>query len=305
MADRKNIKSAVEYAGAKALLGLFGRLPRRLAEPAAALTAWIGFHAARRQRRVGMENLRRAMPELDDARRRAILRGTFGNLARLLVEFSHFPDLDRSNIRDRVIYEGAEHYEDALRSGKGVIFLTAHFGAWELSCFAHALAGHPMKFIVRQLDNPRVDALVQGYRMLSGNRPIDKRNAAREVLRTLRDNGTVGILADQNATREEGVFAEFFGIPAATTPSIAMFAMRTGAAVIPGFLIWDRGARKHRLRFDAPVALVQTGDFAEDVVENTRRFNAVVEGYVRRYPDQWLWIHRRWKTRPEGDSPIY
>jgi Kdo2-lipid IVA lauroyltransferase/acyltransferase len=186
-----------------------------------------------------------------------------------------------------------------------VIFMTAHFGAWELSSFAHAVYGFPLKFLVRPIDNTRVESLISRYRTSSGNVPIQRRSAARDVLKALRQNEAVGILFDQNTTRSEGVFAEFFGIPAATTPSIALFALRTGAAVVPGFLIWDKELQKHRLRLDPPLELINTGDIEHDVLENTKLFNKTLESYIRKYPDQWLWIHRRWKTRPEGEAPIY
>jgi Kdo2-lipid IVA lauroyltransferase/acyltransferase len=192
-----------------------------------------------------------------------------------------------------------------MSRGRGVIFMTAHFGAWELSSFAHAVYGFPLKFIVRPIDNSRVEALISTYRTSSGNVAIDRRNAARDVLKALRQNEAVGILFDQNTTRSEGVFAGFFGIPAATTPAIALFALRTGAAVVPGFLIWDKALQKHRLRLDPPVDLINTGDLDRDVLENTTLFNKILEGYIRKYPDQWLWIHRRWKTRPEGEKSIY
>jgi KDO2-lipid IV(A) lauroyltransferase len=183
--------------------------------------------------------------------------------------------------------------------------MTAHFGAWELSSFAHALYGYPLKFLVRPIDNERVEKLISDYRTASGNAPIQRRRATRDVLKALRQNEAVGILFDQNTTPNEGVFAEFFGIPAATTPSIALFALRTGAAVIPGFLIWEEKLGKPRLRLDPPVTLIDTGDIERDVVENTKLFNRILEGYVRQYPDQWLWIHRRWKTRPEGEPSLY
>jgi KDO2-lipid IV(A) lauroyltransferase len=141
--------------------------------------------------------------------------------------------------------------------------------------------------------------------MLGGNAPIPRRNAARDILQALRCNEAVGILFDQNTTSDEGVFVDFFGIPAATTPAIATFALRTGAAVVPAFLIWDHANKKHRLTFDSAIDLVETGDRAQDIVENTRRFNQILESYIRRYPDQWLWIHRRWKTRPDGDRSLY
>ena len=299
------VKELAEYSLALALVKTFGLLPRPLAHRAAQLLACVGFHLARRQRLAGLQNLRIAFPEMTDVERDRILRGCFQNLARLLVEFTHFPQLNKANISQYVIQDGLENYLEGLNRGRGVIFMTAHFGAWELSSFAHAVYGFPLKFIVRPIDNPKVEALISGYRTLSGNKPIDRRDAARDVLKALRKNEAVGILFDQNTTRSEGVFAEFFGIPAATTPAIALFALRTGAAVVPGFLIWDDSLKKHRLRLDPPVDLINTGDLDKDVLENTKLFNRILESYVRKYPDQWLWIHRRWKTRPAGEKPIY
>jgi KDO2-lipid IV(A) lauroyltransferase len=300
---KAGLKASAEYISSRVLLELFGRMPRWLAYPAAAFVAWMGFHLARRQKRVGLQNLRMVFPELSSREHLTILRGSFGNLGRLLVEFSHFPELNRSNINQFVVYQGFENFERAVRAGKGVLFLTAHIGAWELSSFAHSIYGHPMKFLVRQIDNPRVEKLISGYRRLGGNVPILRHNSAREILKALRGNETVGILIDQNTL--DGVFVDFFGIQAATTPALATLAFRTGATVIPGFLIWDETARIHRLCFERPLELVQTGDLATSIIENTRLFNEVVESYVRKYPDQWLWIHRRWKTRPPGTPPLY
>ena len=302
---RGRIKGLTEYVAARLLLEFFAAMPRRMAYRAATILAWSGFYLARRQRRAGLHNLSMAFPESTSAQREQILRGCFRNLARLLVEFTHFPTLNKVNISEHVVHDGLENYLEGLRRGRGVIFMTAHFGAWEMSSFAHALYGYPLKFIVRPIDNPSVEQLISRYRTLSGNIPIQRRHAARDVLKALRQNEAVGILFDQNTTRSEGVFADFFGIPAATTPSIALFALRAGAAVIPGFLIWDEDRKQHRLRLDPPVDLIETGDLAHDVLENTKRFNQILESYIRKYPDQWLWIHRRWKTRPEGEPAIY
>jgi KDO2-lipid IV(A) lauroyltransferase len=302
---RGAVKELAEYSLALALIKLFGAMPRSIAYRAAGMLGWLGFHLASRQRRTGLQNLRMALPELSAADQQKTLRGCFQNLGRLLVEFTHFPDLNKSNISQFVVHDGLENYLEGLSRGRGVIFMTAHFGAWELSSFAHAVYGYPLKFIVRPIDNPRVEKLISRYRTLSGNVPVQRRSAARDILKALRENEAVGILFDQNTTRSEGVFANFFGITAATTPAIALFALRTGAAVVPGFLIWDAALKKHRLRLDPPIELINTGDLEHDVLENTKQFNAILEGYVRKHPDQWLWIHRRWKTRPEGESPIY
>jgi KDO2-lipid IV(A) lauroyltransferase len=302
---KNGVKAAAEYAAAVALLRIFGWLPRKLAYRAARIASWMGFRLAKRQRNSGLKNLSMTMPHLSAAEQESILQACFDNLGRLLVEFSHFPDLTPSNISDYVVYEGFENFSEGVRRGKGVLFLTGHFGAWELSSFAHSIYGHPMKFVVREIDNPRVERLISGYRSLGGNAPVRRQNASRDILKALRNNETVGILMDQNTVREEGVFADFLGIPAATTPAVATFALRTGAAVIPGFLIWDETIQKHRLHFDPPLELIHTGDRTEDILQNTRMFNKVLENYVRKDPDQWLWIHRRWKTRPEGEAPLY
>jgi KDO2-lipid IV(A) lauroyltransferase len=299
------IKEVAEYLLALTLIRLFGAMPRNIAHRAAQMFAWLGFHFAKRQRAAGMRNLQIAFPGLGEAEHEQVLRGSFQNIGRLLVEFTHFPDLNNRNISKFVVHDGLENYLEAVRRGRGVIFMTAHFGAWELSSYSQALYGYPLKFVVRPIDNPRVEKLISKYRTLSGNIPIQRRSAARDILKALRENEAVGILFDQNTTRSEGVFAEFFSLPAATTPSIALFALRTGAAVVPGFLIWDRSLGKHRLRLDPPVELINTGDLDNDVLENTKRFNKILEGYVRQYPDQWLWIHRRWKTRPEGEAGVY
>jgi KDO2-lipid IV(A) lauroyltransferase len=299
------IKGVAEYWLSLLIIRIFGAMPRRIAHRAAQTLAGLGFHLAKRQRRAGLRNLQLAFPNLSPPEQAKILRGCFRNLARLLVEFTHFPELNETNISHFVVHDGLENYLEGLRRGKGVIFMTAHFGSWELSSFAHAVYGYPLKFVVRPIDNPCVEKLISRYRTFSGNIPIQRRSAARDILKALRQNESVGILFDQNTTRSEGVFAEFFGLTAATTPSIALFALRTGAAVVPGFLIWDESLQKHRLRLDPPVELIETGDLERYVLENTKHFNKILEGYVRKYPDQWLWIHRRWKTRPEGEPSIY
>jgi KDO2-lipid IV(A) lauroyltransferase len=302
---RRGLKEHAEFALAYALLKTFGVMPRGIAKPAAQIFSWCGFQLARRQRVVGRRNLALVFPEKPESEREEILRGCFRNLGRLLVEFSHFPELNKANIPNHVVVDGFHHYEEAVRRGRGVIYLTGHLGAWEFGSFSQSIFGYPLKFVVRPIANPHVEQLITEYRVLGGNSPIPRRNAARDILQALRANEAVGILFDQNTTESEGVFAEFFGIPAATTPAIATFALRTGAAVLPAFLIWDGAIGKHRLTFDSPVDLVETGDRAVDIVENTRRFNQILETYVRKYPDQWLWIHKRWKTRPKGEQGLY
>ncbi len=302
---RAGFQARVQYSLARLLLGLLGVLPRRAALGAGRLLACAGHAAAARQRKVAHHNLRMALPELSEPERTRIVRGVFRNLGRLLVEFARFPGLDRGNIENLVVYEGLEHYRAALDGGRGVLVLTAHVGAWELSSFAHSVYGYPMKFLTRPIDNPLVEDLIARYRTRAGNAVISRTDAVRGVLKALDDNEAVGILIDQNTTRGDGVFADFFGIPAATTPGLATFALRTDAPVVPGFIRWDASRERHVLEFRPPVPLIRSGDRRADIQANTARFNRIVEDFVRKHPDQWLWIHRRWKTRPEGAPPLY
>jgi KDO2-lipid IV(A) lauroyltransferase len=234
-----------------------------------------------------------------------VIRGMIRQVGWMAGEFSQFPKYTRENIKRIVAVDGAEHFEAARARGKGVLFLTGHMSAWELAPFAHALYGHPLHFLVRPVANRRVDALINSYRCFSGNAPIEKNRAARAVLKVLGDGGTVGILADHNTVIEEGVFVDFFGIPASTTSGLARIALRTDATVVPGFLRWDEPSGKYRLGFAPAVELSRTGDEERDVVENTARFTKIIECFVRAHPDQWLWVHKRWKTRPPGEKQIY
>ena len=193
-----------------------------------------------------------------------------------------------------------ENYERAYARGKGVLFLTAHFGGWELSAFAHSLHGHRVNVVMRPMDNPYLDRLLQSYRTMHGNKVVPKDDFVRGLLAAMKAGETVGILMDTNMTPPQGIFVDFFGIPACTASGLARIALRTDAAVVPGFTIWDESLGKYRLRFDPALELVRTGDLEADIVTNTQKFTKVIEDYVRKYPEQWLWVHRRWKTRPPG-----
>jgi KDO2-lipid IV(A) lauroyltransferase len=255
-------------------------------------------------RRTGRRNLELAMPELDAEARARVLRGEFESLGRQLGAFSQFPKLKPGD--GRIGYRGLEHLDAALAEGKGVLFLTGHLGGWELSCFCLHLDGYPrVNFLVRRIDNPLVEALAERYRTLRGNRSIDKREAARAVLTALRRNELVGILADINVTADEGVFVDFFGHEACMTTGVAVFALRTGAVVLPAYLPWEEAEGRYVLTFLPPVEVVRTGSTQDDVRENTQRFARAIEAMIRRHPEQWLWIHKRWKTRPPGEPDLY
>ena len=240
-----------------------------------------------------------SFPGLDAIEHERIVDGVFRSIARLLVTFARFPRIHAGNIGDWIRYEGREHFERALQRGRGVLFATAHLGNWELSAFSHALMSAPMHVVVRPIDNPRIDAMIERRRALSGNILIQKKEAARAILQALKRNEAVGILIDQNSTLDQGAFVDFFGIPACAGIGFAKLAAHSGATVIPGFALWIEAERRYVLRFYPPVEI--TGDAAED----TRRLQKILEDVIREYPDQWLWIHRRWKTRPPGEKPLY
>jgi KDO2-lipid IV(A) lauroyltransferase len=295
----------MEYAAAWVGLKALGLMPRPVARFVGATFARVSYAIRTPLRRAALFNLKLAFPEWSDAKRRQVVRGMIRQIGWMAGEFSQFPNYTRTNIERIVVFDGFENFDVARRRGMGVLFLTGHMSAWELAPFAHALYGYPLHFLVRPVANRRVDELINRYRCLSGNKPIEKNRSARAILKVLSEGGTVGILSDQNTALEEGVFVDFFGIPASTTSGLARIALRTGAAVVPGFLSWDEVRRKYRLRFEPAVELARTRDEEADVVENTARFTRVIEEYVRAHPDQWLWVHKRWKTRPPGEKPIY
>jgi KDO2-lipid IV(A) lauroyltransferase len=294
-----------QYAAVWLILKTLGTLPRAVARALAVSATKLLFWTQPKLRRTAEFNLRLAFPEWTDAHRSDVIRKMVRYLAWMAVEFARFPRLTKDNIEELVILDGHENFLEGHRRGKGVLYLTGHIGAWELSSFAHALYGYPLHYMARPLDNKRLDALVNQYRCASGNKPIFKNESARAMLKILKDSGTVGILADQNTLPAEGVFVDFFGKSACTTTGLARVALHTEAAVVPGYACWDETIRKYRLRFEPPVELIETGDAEQDVFENTQRFAKVIEEIIRKHPEQWVWIHKRWKTRPTGEAALY
>jgi KDO2-lipid IV(A) lauroyltransferase len=295
----------LEFAAAWSALRSLGALPRPVARALGALVVRAAYAVRPPLRRAAITNLRLAFPGWTDSQRHRVIRSLLRHMGWMAAEFAHLPRYTRENIERIVVLEGFDNFDAARRRGKGVLFLTGHTGAWELAPFAQALYGNPLHFLVRPLDNQRVDRLVSRYRCLSGNQPIDKNNSARAMFTILRDGGTVGILMDHNTSLEEGVFVDFFGIPACTSAGLARLALRTDAAVVPGFLHWDDHMRKYRLVLHPAIPLVRTGDEDADIRENTQRFTRAIETFARSYPDQWLWVHKRWKTRPPGEKSLY
>jgi KDO2-lipid IV(A) lauroyltransferase len=285
----------IQYLAAKFALWSLAHAPLALARFYAKLLDL----AVPRLRRTARRNLEMAYPEKTPAERNAIADEVFRSIARLLYAFARFPLLNRQNISEWIRYEGLEHYLEAKKAGRGILVATAHFGNWELSAFAHALMTEPMHIMIRPLDNPSIDRMVEERRRLSGNQLIVKWDGARAVLRALQENGAVGILIDQNTSLEEGSFVNFFGTTACANTAFAKIAARTGAAVIPGFAVWSEKEGRYVLRFYPPVPM--SGDAAKD----TQSIHSILEDAIREHPGQWLWIHRRWKTRPPGEALLY
>jgi KDO2-lipid IV(A) lauroyltransferase len=221
----------IEFAGAWIGLKTLGFLPRRMARFVGASFAAVAYSIRTPLKRAAMFNLQLAFPDWTDSQRETVIHRMIQQVGWMVGEFSQFPRYARKGIERIVLLDGAENFEAARRRGKGVLFLTGHMSAWELAPFAHALYGHPLHFLVRPIRNRRVDELINSYRCLSGNQPIEKNKSARTIFKVLNGGGTVGILSDHNTSLEEGVFVDFFGTPASTTSGLARLALRTEAAL--------------------------------------------------------------------------
>jgi KDO2-lipid IV(A) lauroyltransferase len=298
---RQRLEAGILWFMVRVIGALPRSIARKLGEGIGALAWWLLV----RLRNVGLRNLQIAYPEKNARERRDILRGEYRSLGWQIAEFCKMRGYTAAVASAFIRYDGLERYLAARNEGKGVLVLTGHLGAWELSSFYHSLMGYPMSLVIRRLDNSLVDSFVNDIRSLHGNRVIHKDDFARGLLTAMHQGKTVGILMDTNMTPPQGVFVPYFGVEACTATALARVAIKTGAAVLPGFLVWEAAEKKYVLRFGEQLKLVKTSDLESDIVANTALFTVTIEAYVRRYPEQWLWVHRRWKTRPPGEEAIY
>jgi Kdo2-lipid IVA lauroyltransferase/acyltransferase len=307
MARHGRLQTTLEFALARTIISGLGALPRPAAIALGLIFGRIAYALPGGLRRTGQRNLELAFPEKSEAERQQLLRGSFESLGRLLGEFSQLSSVTPEALRQLIEYDqvGLANLREAEKTGHGIIFLTGHVGSWELLSFGWSALEYPISFLVRPIDNPRVEAMIEKIRTRFGNRAIDKKSAARQSLRVLREGGTLGILSDLNTHPHEGVFVPFFGRLACTTAGIATLALKTDAIVIPTCAVWDKQKNRYFFHAEPRVELVRTGDHRRDVELNTARFAAAMERMVRLYPEQWLWIHKRWKTRPEGEPDLY
>lgn len=305
MAKRGSFQTLLEYTLARLILRGLSLMPVAWAMSTGRLLGRVAHGVGGDLKRTGRLNLKRAFPEKSEDQRSQILTACFESLGRQLGLFSQFSNSSREALLNLTEWEGLEHLETARAENKAVILFTGHVGAWELSSFGLALQGHPLSFLVRRIDNPKVEQLVERSRTRFGNRSVDKRSAARSMLKILRSGGTLGLLVDLNTLEDEGIFVDFFGVPASTTFMLAKLALRTEATVIPIFVPWDEQRGKFKVHLLPPVSVERTGDERKDVHNLTAKLTKVVENYVKQYPEQWLWIHKRWKTRPPGEPDLY
>jgi KDO2-lipid IV(A) lauroyltransferase len=296
-----------EYVLFLGLFSLFRALPFRLAFRLGELIGWLLYVCDRPHRRVGLINLALAFPERSEEERRAILRESLRNLGRLMAEFCHFRTLTPKTIAEHVSFVDFPHWQAEVSKAKetGALVLAGHFGNWELSAYAHACYGFPLHIIHRRLRNPLIDDMIVRERERCGTKVIRKTTAGLEVLRAIRKKALVVAAIDQNASGRMGVFVPFFSRLASTSSGLAGLALASGVPVIPAFLIRERGTWRHRIALLPAVEPVRTGDQEADLIATTAKFSAVFQGMVEQYPEQWLWVHKRWKRRPDGEAPIY
>ncbi len=304
---RSPVRDRLEYWALRAVIGALAALPLGLALCVGALAALLAWLLDRPHRRIGMRNLEIAFPERALRERRGILRRSFMNLGRMAAELAHLPRLSADALRAMVRFADEAWWEEAIgwERSTGVLVLSGHFGNWELLVFAHGMRGHPVHMVHRAIANPLVDRWLHDLRARAGTHMIRKSGAAGNVVRALHERGLLVLPIDQNSTRGLGVFVDFFGLPASTNAGMARIALRSDAPIVPVFIVREGRSARHQVHVLPVMQVERTGDAEEDVRRNTQRLSAVFEEMVRRHPDHWLWMHKRWKTRPPGEPRIY
>ncbi len=288
----RRLRYASEYAAVLAVRAALRWMPHAAAEALGSLIGTLFYAFDARHRRLAIGNLRAAFPSRTPAECRTIARRTFVHFGRLLTALLKFSTMSPDQMRARVEFAGAERVKAAHAAGRGVLLFTGHFGYWELNALVHALELPPLAVVARALDNPHLHGLLERVRSGTGNSVIYKLGAVRRILRVLNANGTVALLIDQHI-QTDSVIVDFFNRPASTTAALAAIAVRTGAPVIPVFAL-PLPRQRYRMVYEHPVD-PPTSEDPEALREFTQRCTDVLEMYVRRYPDQWLWMHRRWR----------
>ena len=302
---RSNFQNKSELLAVRSLLGAIGALPLETSMRfGKSLGRFLGSRFPKLQK-TARRNLDIAFPEMFAEEKDRLILGTFESMGRHLGFVSHFRKFKLEDVRNIVEVVGKEHFDRAHATGRGVLFFTGHFGSWEVFNLLPPAFGFGMNILVRRIDNPLLEKYVDSFRTKFGSVTLDKARSTRQMFRVLENSELLGILADLNAQEKEGVFVDFFGVPASTTVSIAKLALKTNAVVLPAFAVWEEAKQKYVVYLEPPVEY-ESGDVSDVNVRNlTQKITNVVEKYVRLYPEQWLWIHKRWNTRPAGEPSIY
>jgi len=309
MAKKGAFKTRLEYLGMRAVFSALRILPKKAAVGLSVRMARSVFRALEGRIPSGWRSLEIAFPEMPVDERKRILRSSIESIGRTISETANFnpASAEESLSIIEFDFESPEFavYRRAKAEGRGVIMPTAHIGNWEILLSGFALQYEPIYFVARELDNPLIEEMFAKNRERFGSRQFLKSDSAKGMLKALKAGESVGVLPDVNVHPKEGVFVPFFGVPACTTSGIARLAIQTNALIFPMFAIWDAAALKYIVRNGQPIEPTNTGDRESDVLETTAAFTLEIEKIIRRFPEQWLWIHKRWKTRPPGEPPLY
>ena len=313
MANKSTAQIWLEYVPVRVLFAVLGALPRKLALRVGVGVGRLAYRLAKGLRRVALRNLEIAFPEKSQAEREQIALGSFESLGRMLGELAQFPRATREQLSELIEFHFLSDESsperiafDADRAkGRGILLLGPHLGNWEMGVFAYSALHDKLTYLARPLDNPLIEDFTVRLRTRFGNRAIDKNNSVTKAMAILRESGILGVLPDVNVLHRDGVFVPFFGTLACTTSGVAMLAMRTGAMIVPMCCVWNKNTKKYDVFYGKFIEPSSTGDRHRDVYETTAAFTAEMEKFIRAYPEQWLWIHKRWKTRPEGEKELY
>jgi KDO2-lipid IV(A) lauroyltransferase len=292
------LRFRIEAALATVVGAIVHRLPRRTALAFGRGLGRLWGALDRRHVAIAVDNLRHAFPDWSEERLQATARGVYAHFGQVLMELLWLPGRSREDVLAFVDGVNMQYADQVESAGRGYIYVCAHFGSWEIHGISHAWrSGRPFGVVARPLDNPVLDARLCAVRSMSGNTVIYKKRAMQQVIHRLRAGGGVAILVDQNVQRADGIFVDFFGRPAATTTVAAALAVKTGCALLPAYAELQPDGRYHAV-CEPPIEWTPTGDREADIAHLTQRMTTVIEGWIRRRPEQWLWMHRRWKTQP-------
>jgi len=305
---RSKFREKIEELAVRFAIGSLGAFPLKTSMSIGKLFGKTLIKMFPKLAKTANRNLEIAYPNISDKEKSRIVKGTFESLGRHLgfvSHFKHFEPKDIHNLIEIVPKKNIQKTIDIHDTGRNILFFTGHFGSWEVFNLLSPSFGYEINILVRRIDNPLVEKYVDSLRTKFGSVTIGKAQAARRMHRILKTGGVLGILADLNVQEREGVFVDFFGVPASTTTSIAKLALMTNAAIIPAFAVWEEQKNKYVVHLDDPIDYEKSDDTQKDVLEITQQITSSVEKYVRKYPEQWLWIHKRWNTRPKGEKALY